>query len=490
MGFPLSSEKKTGTRVSPLSSADPAMWRKRRIEDLVERVNNHPHQLRRSLSGWDLTLLGIGAIVGAGIFVITGIAAATKAGPALSVSFVVSGLACLFTALVYAEFASSVPVSGSAYTYAYVSLGEFAAWTIGWNLILEYAVSAGAVAIGWSGYFQRVFQDFGLVFPPQWTRAPMEGGWINLPAAGIILAISLVLAAGVRESARFNNLVVALKLAVILLFLFVGLRHVNPAHWHPFMPYGWSGVMGGAALIFFAYIGFDAVSTAAEEAKNPQRDLPIGILGSLGICTLLYILVVLVLTGMVPYGSLNVSDPVAFALSRVGEGLIAGWVSAGAIAGLTSVLLVMMYGQSRIFFAMARDGLLPPVFCRVHEKFGTPVWVILVTGIVVALIAGLMPIQEVAELTNIGTLAAFILVSIGVLVVRHTHPDLPRPFRAPGMPWTSLLAAGSCLYLVGHLAPMTLWRFVIWSILGFILYFGYARKRSHIAQENSSHVVG
>lgn len=457
-----------------------SLWRTKSIEKALDTSNNGG--LHRALSGFDLTLLGIGAVIGAGIFVLTGVAAATKAGPALALSFVVSGLACIFTALVYAELASAVPISGSAYTYSYVALGEFVAWIIGWNLVLEYGVSSAAVAIGWSGYFNRMLEGLGVGLPEMLLKAPHEGGVMNLPALLIIVMVSVILAIGVKHSSRFNNAIVVLKLAVIALFIVVAVGHVEPANWQPFMPFGWEGVMGGAALIFFAYIGFDAVSTAGEEARDPQRDLPRGIITSLVICTIIYIVVAALLTGLVPYTELNVKDPVAFALTHVGERLAASLISVGAIAGLTSVLLVLLYGQTRIFFAMSRDGLLPAIFSRVHAKTRTPVVIILATGIAAALVAGFMPIGQVAELANIGTLSAFVLVSIGVLVLRRTQPDLNRPFKTPFMPWTPILAILFCSYLIASLGAVTWWRFVIWTAVGVAIYFAYSRRRSHLAR--------
>ena len=454
------------------------VWRTKSIEQANEAGESGLH---RALSGLDLTLLGVGAIIGAGIFVLTGIAAATKAGPALTLSFVLAGLACLFAALVYAEFASTVPVSGSAYTYSYVTLGELAAWIIGWDLILEYSVASAAVAIGWSGYFNRVLGGIGLGLPEVLTRTPFDGGWLNLPAFLIILAISGILAVGIRESSRFNNAIVVLKLAIIGLFLVAAIPKVDTTNWYPYFPFGWHGVVSGAGLIFFAYIGFDAVSTAAEEARNPQHDIPRGILGSLVICTLIYIVVAAVLTGIVPYTQLNVPDPVAFGLEHIGAHAAAGLISVGAIAGLSSVLLVLLYGQSRIFFAMSRDGLLPPVFSQVHPRFRTPVRVIMVTGSLVALVAGFMPIQQVAELVNVGTLAAFIMVSVAVMVLRYTRPELHRPFRTPCVPLIPLLAIGFCGYLIASLDAITLWRFVIWMALGLVIYFLYARHHSRLA---------
>lgn len=454
------------------------LWRTKPIAEVVDQQAGGLH---RALGGLDLVFLGIGAVIGAGIFVLTGVAAATRAGPAISLSFVVAGLACLFAALVYAEFAAMVPVAGSAYTYSFVTMGEFMAWIIGWDLILEYSVASAAVAIGWSGYLLRMLASLGLELPHAFAAPPFAGGIMNLPAALIILLISGILALGVRHSSRFNTVIVVLKLGVIGLFIVVGLRHVEPANWQPFMPFGWNGVIAGAGLLFFAYIGFDAVSTAAEEARNPQRDLPIGIIGSLVLCTLLYVVVAAVLTGMVPFSILNVPDPVAFALLSVGERWAAGMVSIGAIAGLTSVLLVLMFGQSRIFFSMSRDGLLPAAFSHVHPRFRTPARTILATGLVVAALAGFLPIGQVAELVNIGTLAAFIFVAIGVLLLRWRRPDLPRPFRAPLVPLTSLLAILSCGYIIAHLDAITLWRFAVWMALGIIIYFAYAQRHSRLA---------
>jgi APA family basic amino acid/polyamine antiporter len=452
-----------------------ALTRKKPISAVDE--NGH-HGLARSLSGLDLTLLGIGAVIGAGIFVLTGVAAATKAGPALSLSFIVGGLACLFAALVYAEFASTVPVAGSAYSYTYVTLGEFPAWIIGWDLILEYALACAVVAIGWSGYFLRLLDGFGVHLPLELTRGPSQGGIINLPAAVVMLLISAVLALGVRQTSVANMLIVILKLAVIGIFLYAAIPHVEPANWHPFMPFGWPGVMAGAGLIFFAYIGFDAVSTAAEEAINPQRDMPMGIIGSLAICTLIYIAVTVVLTGVAPYASLNVSDPIAFALVQVGERFAAAVIAVGAVAGLTSVLLVMLYGQTRLFYAMSRDGLLPLVFSALHARFRTPARTTMATGLVIALAAGLLPIGQVAELVNVGTLAAFMVVSVAVIYLRRAQPDLHRPFRTPFMPWTPILAILTCGYLIASLGWVTLARFVIWMLIGILIYFLYARRYS------------
>ena len=434
--------------------------------------------LRRCLTAFDLTLLGIGAIIGAGIFVLTGIAAATRAGPAIVLSFVVSGFACAFSALAYAELASSIGGCGSAYGYAYAGLGELVAWIIGWDLILEYGVAVAVVAIGWSGYFNNALTAVGLHVPAVLLTAPADGGIINLPAALIVLVLSVLLAIGVRQSARFNAVMVLVKVVAIATFVAVAAFNVQPANWHPFMPFGWKGVMGGAALIFFAYIGFDAVSTAAEEAVNPPRDLPIGILVSLAVCTVIYMAVAGLLTGIVPYGTLNVPSPVAESMLRLGYRWASAVVAAGAIAGLTTVMLVLYYGLTRIFLSMSRDGLLPPVFSAINARTRTPLRVIVVSGLLIASIAGFTPIGDVAELVNIGTLSAFVLVCCGVIVLRRTKPDLKRPFRTPWSPVIPLLGIAFCLYLMASLPLITWLRFVIWLAIGMIIYFGYSRSHS------------
>ncbi|TGV22500.1 amino acid permease, partial [Mesorhizobium sp. M00.F.Ca.ET.186.01.1.1] len=412
------------------------LLRKKSIESLLAQVESKHGALKKSLGAFDLTMLGIGAIVGTGIFVLTGVAAAEHAGPALVLSFVLSGLACVFAALCYAEFASTVPVSGSAYTYSYTAFGELVAWMIGWDLILEYGVASAAVASGWSGYAQGLLAGFGIHLPVALTNAfdTSKGTIIDLPAVVIIFVITLLLMKGTRESAKFNTVMVLIKVAVILLFLIVGIGYVKPENWSPFMPFGFAGVATGAATVFFAFIGFDAVSTAAEEVRNPQRDMPIGIITSLLVCTLLYIAVSLTLTGIVPYDMLNVKNPVAFALNYVKQDWVAGFISLGAIVGITTVLLVMMYGQTRLFFAMSRDGLLPAVFSRVNPETQVPQKSTIIVGILVAIFSGLLPLNKLAELTNIGTLFAFILVSIGVVVLRRTNPELRRSFRTPLVP--------------------------------------------------------
>jgi len=441
--------------------------------------------LRPVLGPVDLTLLGIGAIIGAGIFVLTGVAAATQAGPAIILSYLVAGTACAFSALAYAELAASIGGCGSAYGYSYAGLGEIVAWMIGWDLILEYSVATSAVAIGWSAYADNALEAVGLALPPALQQGPLEGGWINLPAALIVLTLGVLLSIGVRESARVNAVMVLVKLSAIAVFVIVAASHVEPANWSPFMPFGWSGVMGGAALIFFAYIGFDAVSTAAEEARNPQRDLPIGILVSLAVCTVIYILVAGLLTLVVAYPSLNVGSPVADVMLRLGYPWAAGVIAAGAIAGLTTVMLVLYYGLTRVFLAMSRDGLLPPIFARVHPRTATPVRVILISGLLMAAIAGFTPIGQVAELVNIGTLAAFFLVCLGVIWLRYTHPDLPRPFRTPWSPLIPLLGAAACLYLALQLPLITWLRFGLWLVLGLVIYFAYSRRHSALAVAES-----
>lgn len=455
------------------------LFRKKSIDLLIAEAGGGSG-LKKTLGPLDLTMLGIGAIIGTGIFVLTGVAAAEHAGPALVLSFIISGIACAFAALVYAEFSSSVPVAGSAYTYSYASLGELMAWIIGWDLMLEYLLAASTVAIGWSGYFQSLLSGLGIHLPA-WASGAIgtaPGAMLNVPAILIALVITTLLSLGVKEAARFNNIIVFVKLAAILLFIVVASRYVKPANWSPFLPFGMKGVFGGAAVVFFAYIGFDSVSTAAEEVKNPKKDMPIGIIASLVICTALYIIVSLILTGVVPYQQLDVAAPVALALQYIHQDWAAGIISLGAIGGITTVLLVMLYGQTRVFFAMSRDGLLPKVFSRVHPKHQTPFISTWLTGIVVAVIAGLTPINVVAELVNIGTLSAFVFVSIGVIVLRKTNPDLPRAFRVPGVPYVPVLAAAFCIFLMVQLPAITWYRFVAWLVIGLLIYFLYGIRHS------------
>lgn len=442
--------------------------------------------LKKVLGAFDLILLGIGAIIGAGIFVLTGIAAANYAGPAVILSFVVAGTAVAFAALSYAELASSIGGAGSAYSYGYASLGEFVAWVIGWMLILEYSVAISAVSVGWSGYVNNMLVAIGTPLPEMLTKTPAGGGWINLPATLIILALGSLLATGAKVSAQFNAIIVFVKVAAILLFIGVALFHVDTRYWTPFMPFGWEGVVTGAANIFFAYIGFDAVSTAAEETRNPGKDLPIGILGSLAICTLLYMVVAALLTGIVPYSSLDVPSPVSSAMLQVGVEWASGIIAIGAIAGLTTVILVLYFGLTRVLFAISRDGLLPPFFSYINPKTGSPSHVIVLAGLVMASIAGFAPLDDIVELTNIGTLGAFSIVCAGVAVLRYTRPDLHRPFRTPFSPLIPILGIISCLYLMASLGSHTWTRFSLWLTVGLIVYFTYSYRHSKLAAQEKS----
>ena len=492
------------SRVKPLST-------------ILAEGSDQEHGLKRSLGPWQLTAMGIGAIIGTGIFVLTGVASATRAGPSLTISFVVAGIVSALAALCYAEVSSKIPISGSAYTYTYATLGEFLAWIIGWDLVLEYALGAATVSIGWSGYFVNILSQFGVHIPPQWANGPTWGlagqgasGYANIPAAIIILIITALLVRGTKESGTVNAVIVALKICVVLFFIAIGVGHILPANYHlpphplpmgggmdqgGFFPFGWGGMLGGAAFIFFAYIGFDAVSTTAEEAKDPGRDLPFGILSSLVICTILYIVVVLVLNGVVPYYTLNNAFPVAYAVNHMGL----SWgpaasviISLGAIAGLTTVLLVMMFGQSRIFFAMSRDGLIPPSFTRVHPTWRTPIYSTVFFGICIAIVAAFTPINIVGSLTNMGTLVAFILVSIAVPILRNRHPELKGAFTVPfGKYVIPVLSAVTALGLIYFLKegnpvlwgffPLVWFAFIVWLIIGLFFYYGYGRKKSNVA---------
>lgn len=449
--------------------------------------------LRKCLSAFDLTMLGIGAIIGTGIFVLTGVAAATQAGPAVILSFIIAGTACAFAALSYSELSSSVGGCGSAYGYSYAAFGELIAWIIGWDLVLEYGVAVAAVANGWSGYFNNALTAIGLGLPEMLTKGPAAGGWVNLPAMSIILILMGLLIMGIKESTRLNAAMVFIKLLAIGIFIAVAVFHVQPENWSPFMPFGWFdhtpdgktiGVLAGASLVFFAYVGFDAVSTAVEEAKNPQRDVPIGILASLVFCTLIYIIVSGLLTGILPYTELNVSSPVAYGLQYIGINWASALVATGVIAGLTTVMLVLYYGLTRIIVAVGRDGLLPSSLAKINEKTHTPVRTTVICGIIMAIMAGFIPLGALAEMVNIGTLAAFMMVCIGVIVLRYTHPDMHRPFKMPWGITLPVLGVLSCGALILFLPAVTHLRFLLWLAVGIAIYFAYSIRHSKLAKQS------
>jgi basic amino acid/polyamine antiporter, APA family len=514
------------------------LWSTKSLASLQEEAAAEgTHTLKRALGAMNLTTLGIGAIIGAGIFVLTGTAAANYAGPAVTFSFVLCGLGCLFAGLCYAEFASMIPIAGSAYTYGYATLGELIAWIIGWDLILEYLFGAATVAVGWAGYFVAFLNELGVHIPAAYAQAPLtvvgthtlvknqlcidpatgnqitvaagqvcdtaryaiQNGVINVPAIILILLMTALLVVGIKESARFNNVIVLVKMAIVLLVIGFGFMYVNSANWTPFIPpnegtfgkYGISGILRGASVVFFAFIGFDAVSTAAQEAKNPQKDMPVGILASLGICTALYILMALVMTGLAPYAELNVPHPVFVAIEKAGPSLkwLTYLVNIGAIAGLASVVLVMLMGQPRIFFAMSRDGLLPAAFSKVHPKFQTPYVPTILTGIVAAFVAGFFPIGLLGELVNIGTLFAFVIVCAGIIVLRRKRPDIPRPFKTPLVPLVPILGIITCVGLMASLPPDTWIRLIVWMAIGLLIYFLYGKRHSRVSNMTDRQAV-
>lgn len=450
------------------------LFRKKQIDCQEDNTQS----LVRCLSALDLTLLGIGAIIGAGIFVVTGVVAATQTGPGIIFSYIIAGIACMFSALSYAELASTVGGCGSAYGYAYAGFGEIIAWMVGWDLLLEYAISIAAVAVGWSSYFNNLLVSLKIHLSPLITQGPYAGGMINIFALLIVCLLGGLLIYGVKSSARINNIIVGVKLSILLLFIVIASSHVECSNWVPFLPFGWMGIVKGASLIFFAYIGFDAVSTTAEEVINPQRNLPIGIIGSLVIATILYITVSGLLTSIVSYRVLNVAAPISEALILIGHKTAAGIIGVGAIAGLATVMLVLFYGLSRIFFAMARDGLLPHYFSVLSEVNKTPVRIVMLCMLLIALTASFLPIDDLAELVNIGTLFAFMMACGGVLVLRYTQPDLPRSFKTPAVPYVPVLGILCCLYLIINLPWVTMLRFIAWFLVGIVIYIAFGRKHS------------
>jgi len=462
----------------------------------ILRLDAEKAHLKRALGPIQLIALGIGAVIGAGIFTLTGVVAANNAGPAVILSFIAAAIGCAFAGLCYSEFSTMIPIAGSAYTYAYATMGELVAWIIGWDLVLEYAVGAATVSIGWSSTLVSILKDFGINLPPAVMASPWQPvtlpdgsnvyGWINLPAVLIVIGISILLIVGIQESASANAFIVVLKVAVVVLFVALGWSYINATNYTPFIPpsqgaghFGWSGILTGAGVIFFAYIGFDAVSTAAQEARNPQRDMPIGIIGSLAICTVLYILYAYVMTGVVNYKDLNVAAPLAVAVDHIPYPVMGKIMKIGSLLGLTSVMLVMLLGQSRVFFSMSKDGLLPALFSKVHPTFRTPYLSNVILMIFVSLFAAFAPIRVVGEMTSIGTLLAFVIVCAGILVMRKTRPDLPRPFKTPFVPVVPILGILVNLALMSGLGLSNWLRLVIWLAIGLGIYFGYSKRRSH-----------
>jgi APA family basic amino acid/polyamine antiporter len=470
------------------------------LSRIIAESEGGEHHLKRTLGARNLVALGIGAIIGAGLFSLTGIVAANNAGPAVVLSFIVAAIGCAFAGMCYSEFSTMIPVAGSAYTYAYATMGELLAWIIGWDLVLEYAVGAATVSVSWSSYVVHFLEEFGIHIPPAYTVCPWDvipgtamHGIVNLPAIFIILAVSMLLIIGIQESAQANFAIVCIKVTIVIIVIAVGFGYINQANYHPFLPantgefghFGISGIMRGAGVIFFAYIGFDAVSTAAQEAKNPQRDMPIGIIGSLVLCTVLYVLFAHVLTGMVDYKTfINDAAPVATVIKAFPMAWLRTGITLGIIAGYSSVILVMLLGQSRVFFSMSRDGLLPAVFSNVHPKFRTPWKCNLVFMVFVSLFSGFVPISRLSNMTSIGTLLAFVIVCIGVIVMRKTNPNLPRSYKTPLVPLVPILGVLVCLSMMVALDIDTWIRLVVWLAIGFVIYFGYSRSHSHLARSN------
>ncbi|MEU2350305.1 amino acid permease [Modestobacter sp. NPDC049651] len=479
------------------------------VEESIRDTEEPEHQLKRNLSALDLTVFGVGVIIGTGIFVLTGEVAKTDSGPAVAISFVIAGIVCGLAALCYAEFASTVPVAGSAYTFSYATMGEFVAWIIGWDLVLELALGAATVSVGWSGYLNQLLGDIGIPLPDSIAG---ETATVNIPAIFIALLMTGVLVLGIKLSSRVTTVIVAIKLVIVLLVIVVGAFYLKSGNYTPFVPpaqpgeagsglsapfvqvlfgltfsdFGWGGIIAGASIVFFAFIGFDIVATAAEETKEPQRDLPRGIFGSLIICTVLYVLVSLVVVGMQHYTDLSTDAPLAGAFKSVGLSFMSSIISVGALAGLTSVVMILMLGQSRVLFAMSRDHLLPPALGTVHPKYGTPYKITIITGVVTAVLAGFIPLSTLAELVNIGTLFAFVLVSIAVIVLRRTRPELERSFRVPLVPLIPVLSALASLYLMLNLPTETWIRFAVWMALGVVIYFGYSRSRSRFGTKGAA----
>ncbi|MBW3608085.1 MAG: amino acid permease [Actinobacteria bacterium] len=470
-----------------MATAGGVLGPRKTVEECLETSEVEGFRLKKELGALDIVVFGVGVIVGAGIFVLTGVAAATEAGPSITLSFVFAAVVCALAALCYAEFAAMVPVAGSAYTYSYATLGQFIAFIIGWDLFLEFTVGAAAVAIGWSGQLNATLEQiFGVTLPEAITAPPSEGGVVNLLGMLLVFALTYLLVRGIRISSRANIIMVIVTIAVLLVVIAVGATEVNTANWDPFFPFGFSGVIGGAALVFFAFIGFDIVATTAEEARKPQRDMPRGILGSLAITTVLYVAVALVLTGMLVYSELNTAAPIATAFESADRPWASGFIFAGALIALTNTVLILLLGQSRVAFAMARDRLLPGQLAKTHPRYGTPSRITIIIGVLVAILAGVTPIATAAELVNIGTLFAFMLVSAGILILRRREPDRPRPFRTPGVPIVPILAIVLSAVLIVTLEPLTWLRFLVWMLIGLVVYFLYSRKASIVGQRREA----